>query len=81
MQLMTKIAHVTDTNGQDLGSMPISVVYDTAGPMQVRHNGKSYAFTGKAGTNSKTGAAVRELATSEDARLWITLDGHTVWED
>jgi hypothetical protein len=47
----------------------------------VRHNGKSYAFTGKAGTNSKTGAAVRELATSEDARLWITLDGQTVWED
>lgn len=81
MQLMTEITHVTDANGKDLGSMPISVVYGTAGPMQVRRNGKSYAFTGKAGTNIKTGAAVSELATAEDARLWITLDGQTVWED
>lgn len=81
MQLMTEIAHVTDTNGQNLGPMPVSVVYDTAGPMQVGHNGKTYVFTGKAGTNRTTGAEVRELATSDDARLWITLDGQTVWED
>jgi hypothetical protein len=81
MQLMTEITHVTDKNGQDLGSMSISVVYDTTGPMQVGHNGKSYAFTGKAGTNIKTGAAVRELTTADDARLWITLDGQPVWED
>lgn len=81
MQLTTKIAHVTDTNGQKIAPMPISVVYDTAGPMQVGHNGRTYVFTGKAGANSKTGDAVRELATAEDARLWITLDGQTVWED
>ena len=81
MQRINLIPHLTDTNGQSLGSMPISVVYDTVGPMQVVHNGKSYVFTGKAGTNSKTGVAVRELATANDARLWITLDGQTVWED
>jgi hypothetical protein len=61
--------------------MPISVVYDTVGPLRVGHNGKTYVFTSKEGTNRVTGAAVRELATANDARLWITLDGQTIWED
>ena len=81
MQLINGIACVTDTNDQSLVSMAISVVYDTVGPTQVGHSGKNYFFTGKAGTNNKTGAVVRELATADDARLWITLDGQTVWED
>lgn len=80
MHQINEIAHVTDTNGQSLGSLSISVVYDTVGPTQFGYNGKTYVFTGKAGTNNKTGAAVRELTTA-DARLWITLDGQTVWED
>jgi hypothetical protein len=61
MQLMTEIAHVTDTNGQDLGSMPISVVFDTAGPMQVRHNGKS--------CHIPEGDEARELIRELDSRL------------
>ena len=81
MHQINEIAHVTDTNGQNLGPMPISVVYDAGGPMQVGHNGKTYVFTGKAGTNRTIRAEVRELATASDARLWITLDGQTVWED
>ncbi len=28
-----------------------------------------------------TGLSVREMATIDDARLWITLDGAQIWED
>ena len=50
-------------------------------PLTVLHDGLSYHFTGKSGTNLKTGLPVREMATEDDARLWITLDGQQVWED
>lgn len=26
-------------------------------------------------------AATREMATDSDARLWVALDGSTIWED
>ena len=74
-------AQVTDTNHRTRGEMPIKVTFDQVGPLMVEHNGLAYSYTHKAGTNHKTGLAVREMATCDDARLWITLDGTQVWED
>ena len=73
-------AQVTDTNHRTRGEMQIKVTFDQVGPLIVEHDGKTYSYTQKAGTNHKTGLAVREMATC-DARLWITLDGAQVWED
>ena len=74
-------AQVTDTNHRARGSMTIQVDFDKTGPSLVEHDGQTYCYTQKAGTNRKTGLEVREIATAEDARLWITLDGTQVWED
>lgn len=74
-------AQITDTNHRARGVMPIRVDFDKTGPSLVAHDGKTYCFTNKAGTNLKTGLNVREMATEDDARLWITLDGTQVWED
>lgn len=74
-------AQVTDTNHCARGEMPIVVDFDQAGPALVQHDGQTYCFTHKSGTNRKTGLPVREMATFDDARLWITLDGAQVWED
>jgi len=77
----TITAQVTDTNHRARGEMQINVDFDQAGPTLVEHDGQTFSFTQKAGTNLKTGLAVREMATFDDARLWITLDGRKVWED
>jgi hypothetical protein len=74
-------AKVTDTNHRARGEMHIRVDFDAAGPSMVEHDGKTYHFTNKAGGNNATGLNVREMATFEDARLWISLDGTQVWED
>ena len=74
-------ANVTDTNHRPRGAMPIDVEFDRDAPLSVLHDGLHYHFTGKSGTNLKTGLPVREMATEDDARLWITLDGQQVWED
>jgi hypothetical protein len=78
---LTIQAHITDTNHRQRGVMPIKVDFDQVGPLMVEHDGKTYSYTHKAGTNHKTGLAVREMATCDDARLWITQDGAQVWED
>lgn len=75
------IAQVTDTNHRARGSMQVAADFDQAGPAIVNHNGQTYSFTQKTGTNLKTGLPVREMATFDDARLWITLDGTQIWED
>jgi len=74
-------AQVTDTNHRTRGEMLIKVAFDQVGPLLVEHDGQTYSYTHKAGTNLKTGLAVREMATCDDARLWITLVGAQVWED
>ena len=74
-------AQVTDTNHRARGEMSIQVEFDQTGPYLVEHDGQTYCYTSKAGTNRKTGLDVREMATFDDARLWITLDGTQVWED
>jgi hypothetical protein len=33
------------------------------------------------GRNQASGLTVQEMATVEDARLWITIDGERIWED
>lgn len=74
-------ANVTDTNHRPRGVMTIEVDFHKDGPGTVSHDDQTYGFTGKSGTNRKTGKPVREMATQNDARLWITLDGTEVWED
>ena len=74
-------AQVTDTNHRPRGEMRIQVDFDKTGPSLVEHDRQTNCYTHKAGTNRKTGLEVREMATIEDARLWITLDGTQVWED
>ena len=77
----TITAQVTDTNHRPKGAMPVQVEFDAEGPVRAQHAGQVYRYTGKAGHNLATGVAVREMATIDDARLWITLDGTQVWED
>ena len=81
MQLTSQFAQVADANGRSRGAMAIKLAFDALGPVLVEHNDCTYMHTGKAGTNLATGTAVRELATSADARLWISLDGALIWED
>jgi len=77
----TVTAQVTDTNHRPKGTMPVRLEFDAEGPVRAQHAGQVYRYTGKAGHNRATGLAVREMATIEDARLWITLDGQQIWED
>lgn len=81
MTTQTLTAQVTDTNHRPRGAMTIAVAFHDDVPLTVHHDGLDYHFTGKSGTNFKTGLPVREMATEDDARLWITLDGRQVWED
>ena len=72
---------VTDTNQRPRGVMTIVADFDHLGPCRVEHEGRTYWFTGKSGTHLASGVATREMATADDARLWITLGGTAVWED
>jgi len=79
--MKTLITQVTDTNQRARGAMQINVDFDQGGPSLVEHNGDTFIYTHKAGINRATGLDVREMATFDDARLWITMDGTQVWED
>jgi hypothetical protein len=81
MHMKTIQAQVTDTNHRTRGQMPIKVDFDPVGPTLVQHDGQTYCFTQKSGTTRETGMDVREMATPDDARIWVTLDGTHVWED
>ena len=74
-------AKVIDTNHHLRGWMDIQVEFHNGLPTEVVHDGKTYTFTGKDGVWMTTGRETREMATVDDARLWITLDGRTVLED
>lgn len=74
-------AHVIDTNHRARGAMTIEVEFHKGLPVEVIHDGKTYNYTGKDGVWMSTGRETREMATPEDARLWITLDGRIVLED
>jgi len=81
MKARIRQPQVTDTNGNALGPRLIRVEFDEQGPATVMYDGQRYDFTGKTGTNLKTGLPVREMATVRDARLWISLDCEHLWED
>ena len=72
---------VTDTNNRSRGIMPVPMEFDVGGPTRLQHNGQTYRFTGKTGHHFTPYVMVREMATIDDARLWITLDGIPIWED
>ena len=74
-------AKVIDTNHRLRGWMNVDVEFHQNLPVEVIHDGKAYSYTGKDGVWMSTGRETREMATPEDARLWITLDGRTVLED
>lgn len=79
--IKTVTTKVTDTNNRPAGSTTIIVDFGSNGPDVVIHKRAAYVFTGKAGTHTATGTATREMATDSDARLWVALDGSTIWED
>ena len=81
LSTQTLRVQVTDTNHRPRGVMTIVADFDHLGPCRVEHDGRTYRFTGKSGTHLASGVATREMATADDARLWITLGGIAVWED
>ena len=74
-------AKVIDTNHRLRGWMDVSVEFHQGLPVEVVHDDKTYTFTGKDGVWMSTGRKTREMATIDDARLWITVDGRTVLDD
>lgn len=81
MTSKTITAQITDSNRAKRGAMDVTVEFDHIGPLQVHHDGQDYRFTGKDGVNFATGQAVREMATEQDARLWVNMSGTEIWED
>ncbi|MCX8017710.1 MAG: hypothetical protein N2690_07420 [Rhodocyclaceae bacterium] len=75
------LAKVFDTNHRLRGHMDIQVEFHEDKPFEAIHDGKTYTFTGKEGVWMAAGRETREMATIDDERLWITLDGCVVLED
>lgn len=75
------IAQVSDTNHVARGATIINVDFDHDGPINLVHGDCTYHYTGKGGVNIASGQPVREMATDRSARLWITLDASSIWED
>jgi len=71
---------VTDSNQRARGVMAIEADFDHLGPYRVRHDGRTYWFTGKSSTHRASGVTTREMASADAARLWITLGGVAIWE-
>jgi hypothetical protein len=74
-------AKVIDTNNHLRGWMDVEVEFHKNLPVVVIHDGKTYNYTGKDGVWMSRGRETREMATTDDARLWVTLDGTQVLED
>ncbi len=72
---------IIDQNGENAGTKNVAIDTITEQIFSVTIDGQEYATTGKTGTNIKTGAPVTELATDEDARLWIDDAQTTIWMD
>lgn len=81
MTITTVTAVVIDTNKHLRGSVPVQVEFDAYGPVRVQHAGQIYRYTGKEGRSLDRDLATREMATLDDARLWMTLDALQIWED
>lgn len=74
-------AKVIDTNHCLRGWMNVDVEFHKKLPVEVIHDGKTYTYTGKDGHHIASGIATVEMATDDDARLWISHDGSQIWED
>lgn len=74
-------AKLINSNNAKIGKTAINVYFEADGPLFVEYKDENYLFTGKSGTDSDTGLAAREMANDAGSRLWITLDGQTIWED
>ena len=61
----------TDTNGKDIGPQDFTLISCGEDLYCLEYLGSEYYFTGKTGTNNKTGKPVSEMANREDERLWI----------
>ena len=72
---------IIDQNGKNTGNKNVAIDTITEQIFNVTIDGQEYARTGKTGTNIKTGAPVSELATEDDARLWIDDAKTTIWMD
>ena len=81
MKSQTLSVEVTDTNDRPRGTMTITVEFNADGLCTVTHDGQTYCYTGKTGIHLATGLPTREMATRDDWRLWMALDGSAVWED
>jgi hypothetical protein len=74
-------AKVIDTNRKPKGVKTIDVEFGKEGPISLSYDGSIYSFTGKKGLTFSTGQLVFEMATGEDARVWISKDGSQIEED
>ena len=74
-------AKVINSNSAKIGKAAVNVYFEADGPLFVEYKDETYLFTGKSGTDSETDVAVREMAIDAGSRLWIALDGQTIWED
>lgn len=72
---------IIDQNGKNAGTKNVEADLINQQIFSVTIDGQQYTTTGKTGTNNKTGAPVTELATDEDARLWIDDAKTTIWMD
>lgn len=72
---------IIDSNGKNAGNQNVEIDTSSERIFSVKIEDQEYITTGKTGTNIKTGAPVSELATDEDARLWIDDAKTTIWMD
>lgn len=74
--------NVTDINGLEIGEHTINVQYNSIKyPEMVEHKGVRFYATGKIGTSRKSGLQTFELASSDDARIWVDKLCLNLWED
>ena len=79
--MKTITTNVTDTNGFEIGSMVIYVEFNQDKPIVVDHKFVRFFATGKIGASLKTGVTTYEMASNEDARIWVDDECANLWED
>lgn len=80
--MKTIATNVTDTNGFEIGFMLINVQYNSLEqPEIVEHKGIKYYATGNVGTSRKSQLQTFEIASEQDARLWVDKLCLNLWED
>ena len=71
----------TDCNHRSIGTVAIDLIIGVDGvPIEITHKSCAYFHTGKVGMGINTGEIMFELATNDDARIWVN-DGVTRLEE